>query len=763
MKKVININFQGRVIPIEESAYEILKNYTDSLRRYFANEEGRDEIINDIENRIAELFTEELKKNQTGCITDVNVEAIIKSIGRPEDFDGDIAEASSSEKTYSSSSTSSSTSSSGSQSAFEPRGSLYRNANDKVLGGVCGGLAHYLRIDPTIVRVLFALITFGGFGSGVLLYIILWIVLPAKGMQSDIRRRLYRNPDNKVIGGVAGGISAYFNIPVWVPRVIFALPLIIGLLNSVFRGIWGFWGFDSVPHMVFSGFGGTLTLIYIILWIVIPEANTASEKLEMRGEKVDLESIKNSVQEELQGVKGRAEKFGSEFSEKAKEWGKDFSEKSKEWGKEVNERSRAFSAEISPAASRAGNGFGHAIGVLFKAFFLFIAGVIVFALFVAMMAILFSGVGMFGLRNFILNGIGQNFLAISTLVLFMGVPIIAAVVWLIRRMSGMRSKNNYLGYIFGSLWLIGLFSVIFLSGLITREFKRQESIKEEVVITSPSSGKMAVDLKPVEGKYYGMFWFNDNDNDRAEIPALSEDENSMLLNTVRIKIARSKDSSYHAYLLKFARANTSPQAEANAEKISFPVTQKDSILYLPKGFAISKETKFRNQQVMVVIEVPEGRQIRIDNSTEFYSWFNVNTKFRGRGLNLDWDEDWWDNDNSWRTDVWYTMTASGLERTDKKSDQDVKDDWNSDDKKNDNNNGEYRYKKGDQDIKIDSIDIKLKSKDTTINIKLNTMLNNEDTEKESGEETVANEKPTRVSSYTGHMISVFNMLGIADK
>ena len=82
---------------------------------------------------------------------------------------------------------------------------------------------------------------------------------------------------------------------------------------------------------------------------------------------------------------------------------------------------------------------------------------------------------------------------------------------------------------------------------------------------------------------------------------------------------------------------------------------------------------------------------------------------------------------------------------------------------NDNNKGEYRYKKGDKDIKIDSIDIKLKSKDTTINIKLNTMLNIEDTEKESGEETVANEKPTRVSSYTGHMISVFNMLGIADK
>ena len=63
MKKVININFQGRVIPIEESAYEELKKYTDSLHRYFAREEGKEEIINDIENRIAELFIERLKNN----------------------------------------------------------------------------------------------------------------------------------------------------------------------------------------------------------------------------------------------------------------------------------------------------------------------------------------------------------------------------------------------------------------------------------------------------------------------------------------------------------------------------------------------------------------------------------------------------------------------------------------------------------------------------------------------------------------------------
>src|SRR4051812_37597136 len=90
MKKVININFQGRVIPIEETAYDIMKRYVESLRLFFANEEGRDEIINDIEGRIAELFGETLKKGGT-CITDGDVNTIINSMGRPEDFEDDEA------------------------------------------------------------------------------------------------------------------------------------------------------------------------------------------------------------------------------------------------------------------------------------------------------------------------------------------------------------------------------------------------------------------------------------------------------------------------------------------------------------------------------------------------------------------------------------------------------------------------------------------------------------------------------------------------
>jgi phage shock protein PspC (stress-responsive transcriptional regulator) len=484
MKKVININFQGRVIPIEESAYEELKNYTDSLRRYFAKEEGRDEIINDIENRIAELFTERLKKNTEGCITDKDINEIIASIGRPEDFDGEGDDSSTTGiKTGTFASSGSHTS-----GTTEPRGSLYRSDNDKILGGVCSGLASYLRIDPTIVRILFALITFGGFGSGVLLYIILWIVLPSKSLELQVRRRLYRNPDEKVIGGVCSGIASYFNIGVWIPRLIFTLPFFISILGNIFGNRWGV--FHDGPDVIFGSFGGTLFVTYIILWMVVPFATTASEKLEMRGEKVDLESIKNTIQEELQGVKGRSEKWGEEIKERATQW-----------GEEVKEGAKQFSAGAGPVARTAGNSFGHAIGVLFKAFFLFIAGVIVFALFIAFMAIIFSGIGVFPLKNFILDGFWQNAAAWGTLLLFLGVPIVASVIWLIRRISGVKSKNNYLGYIFGTLWIFGWVSVITLAGLVTRQFKRTGNIKEDVTITQPTNNKLLVDLGETYGRY----------------------------------------------------------------------------------------------------------------------------------------------------------------------------------------------------------------------------------------------------------------------
>ena len=478
MKKVININFQGRVIPIEESAYEILKQYIESLRQFFANEEGKEEIINDIEGRIGELFSEVLKKG-TPCITDEDVQTIINSIGRPEDFETEDAGHAQAETGTAKQSSSRYQQSPGS------RGRLYRDENDKLLGGVCAGLANYFRVDPSIVRILFAIITFGGFGTGFLIYVLLWIILPSKSLETQLRKRLYRNPDDKIVAGVASGIAAYFNMSVWIPRLIFALPLVLGVISSIFQNV--FFHFDPFPSIIFGSFGGSLFIIYIVLWAVIPQAQSATEKLEMRGEKVDLNTIKNTIQEDLGNLRSRAEKWGTEVKEN------------------FQEKGRTLATEVGPAAKRGGSRLGNAIGIIFKGFFLLIAGCIAFALLMAMIVLVMvmigfmaGGVSAFPLKGFIIAGAWQNFLAWSTLLLFLGVPIVAFITWIIRRLIRTKSRNPYIGYTFGRLWVIGLISAILLAASVSADYKTKAGIEEKVSLIQPSSGKLFIKALPQE-------------------------------------------------------------------------------------------------------------------------------------------------------------------------------------------------------------------------------------------------------------------------
>ncbi|MEP6513139.1 MAG: PspC domain-containing protein, partial [Parafilimonas sp.] len=366
MKKVININFQGRVIPIEETAYEILQHYTESLRSFFMNEEGRDEIINDIEGRIAELFSEVLKKGST-CIKDDDVNAVINSIGRPEDFEDDEAKV---QSQLSGESKKQSYSGAEQLEAYttSARRKLYRDENDKILGGVCSGLADYFSIDPTVVRILFVIF----FGVTFIPYLILWVAIPSTATQQigSARKRLMRDRDGKMIGGVCSGLSHYFNVNVWIPRVLFLIPF----LSFVFQ--WHNWGMFNFPHFINLSFSPGATLIYIILWLILPEAKTTSEKLEMKGEKVDLTSIKNTITEEMKGVQERVSKFGKEAATTAKEKG------------------TQFGNEVSCVARRSGRTLGDIILLLFKIFAYFILAVVLIAVVGALFGIGIALTGM---------------------------------------------------------------------------------------------------------------------------------------------------------------------------------------------------------------------------------------------------------------------------------------------------------------------------------------------------------------------------------
>lgn len=663
MKKIININFQGRVIPIEESAYEILKQYVDSLRVYFANEDGREEIINDIESRIAELFSERLKRG-AACITDEDMNAVINSIGRPQDFEaqGAGAESASSTQYQSQSQQQSYRSANTPPPGYDRigRGRLYRNADDKIIGGVCSGLANYLGIDPVIMRVIFVIL----FGALFWIYILLWIIVPSQSLQTNITKRLYRNPDEKVIAGVCGGLAAYFNIETWVPRLIFALPLVIGILSGTFHALWWNWDFGFAPRIITGSLSSTLTITYIILWIAVPYATTAAEKLEMRGERVDLNSIRDTVKEDLESFKAKAEKWGHEVKQTAQEFG----QRAGQFGKEAGTQARSFAAEAAPAARRASSGIGNVIGILFKAFFLFIAGIIALSLFGVLIGLLFGGMAVFPLKNFILEGATQNMLAWGTLILFLGVPLVGIITWLVRRIMSVRSKNHYLGYTFGGLWVVGWFCLIFLIASLGRNFKVRKPVEDKISLVQPASGKLYIDVANSNLEYYRGDWFGFQFDEG--LPISGRDLDTLMLNTVKVKLAKSKDSSFHIVRIRISQGNNSDDAVKHANNIRFDINQQESNILLPAGFPVSSADKFRNQQVLVVIEVPIGKRIELNSAIHKYSWFNVNINNR-RGWNID-DSDDSEQTYSWDSGKEYVMTPDGPRESSELDPQELK-------------------------------------------------------------------------------------------
>ncbi len=643
MKKIININLSGRVIPIEDSAYEKLQGYIESLRRHFVNEEGRDEIINDIESRIAELMNEKVRKGAT-CVTDADVDEIIGSMGRPEDFEAEemAAEPGTQSKQNQQTADTSYTGRAG-------RSRLYRDTGDKFIGGVCSGLANYLNLDPTIVRILFAIVTFGGFGMGILLYIILWIVLPPKDMEGFSGKRLYRNPDDRIIGGVAGGLAAYFNRKSSTIRLIFAAPLLLNVLFSVLNGILFAFHRHFFPNIVIGSFTATFTFAYVVLWIVLPEARSQYEKMEMRGEKVDVNTIRQNVKEGMQQTKERIKEWGTEVKESAQNLGN----KAKEF---ANTRGKAFAAEAGETARRTGRGLGHAIGVLFKVFFLFVAGSIAFGLFVGLIMLIFGGIAWWPVNNFLWTSNQQQAYAWVTLIFFLGVPLIGFIIWLIRRILRVRPGSGYLGWTFGGLWAIGWIAAILFAASIGKDLREYRYVDSDVSITQPQNGKMILTVLQPELEFNGSNWWINWDSNGWDIS-----DDTLKLSTIRVDVRKSEDNNYAVRIRRYSAGRTANDAMDRAKKIQYSVSFKDSVLDLGNGYAIDRDSKFRGQKIEIEISIPAGKKIRFDESLEEkLKPMNIRIgRLRNqwkRPVNIDID------DNAffpWRTGIDYIMGTDG--------------------------------------------------------------------------------------------------------
>ena len=189
MQRILQINIAGRVLPIEEDAYTILKEYVTTLERQFNGDDGR-EIIEDIENRIAELFSIRLQ-GSSPAIDRNDVQKVIDTLGTASDLHDGPAASSSQGSQQSGAGTGSQTFQG---SPYRRTGDrLYRDPYDKVIGGVCSGLAHYFDIDPVIIRLVMVVL-FLSAGIGFLAYIIAWMVIPVARSREELYNMNSVNP-----------------------------------------------------------------------------------------------------------------------------------------------------------------------------------------------------------------------------------------------------------------------------------------------------------------------------------------------------------------------------------------------------------------------------------------------------------------------------------------------------------------------------------------------------------------------------------------
>ncbi len=500
MKKTFTINISGIIFHIDEDAFEKLSIYLETIKSYFTNSEGRDEIMNDIESRIAELLQIKISGGKQ-VITIEDINEVINVMGEPEQI------------------------------------------------GAANGA------DPKI---------------------------PGAKNRPRPGKRFYRDPDNKVLGGVCGGIGAYFNIdPVWI-RVAFVVALFI---------------FGSGP------------LLYIILWMIIPEAVTTAEKLEMRGEPVNVSNIEKTIQEELSGLKERLKNI----KEDAKAaYSKNFRKHPRHT---AAEKTVDFFLRLGYILIRAVAVF---IGIVFimVGIFLIIGFISSFVKSNEVFWVSSIGISNFSFPLFLkifLGSSSQITLALIGLSLFIGIPLLMLVYNGIKMIFGYKSKKRFIGISSFTLWFAGLILCLIVGLSIASGLSHKSVITKNAIVKQPVNGVINIYIKKdniadsltgYESKLVIGQW-----------NLVSANGKSLRFGLPELKIVSSEDQKFQILAYYSAKGTDKNDADMHVKNIAYKFIQNDTAVILDPFYLLSENETWRDQNVKVVIKVPMWKSIYLSPET----------------------------------------------------------------------------------------------------------------------------------------------------
>ena len=480
MNKTINIHLAKMPFTLDEKAYYRLKKYLDQLNVLFEKTEGKEEILEDIEVRIAELFAEH-KQQKEEIITDEIVRAVIDTLGAPEEF-----------------------------------------------------------VDETEQE---------------------------KNAQPLRTRKLYRDTDDRFIGGVAGGMSHYFGIEsVWI-RLLFLL-------------------------LLFSSIGG-IVFIYILLWILIPEAVTTADKLKMRGEPVNVGNIKKKIKEELDQVSDTVK-------------GVDY----ENLGDKVKEKSKT----IFDLGLKGLNIMLKLIRVVVGVLLIFWSSMSIIALIISVfIGTIFTS---FIPHELLTQSTTYDIplpILITTIVLLAGIPF----VFLFSLGSRLLSyRKNIMGrstqLFLGGIWFVALLAIITLaiieseSKAITFETRNQQSWASQ-----PQDTLRLQRNNPIEAAETTTY-FND------ERIITKDGQQFRFGDRIRLNIVQNTNDSIQLVTIKSAKAWSQDKAQFRAENIEHEVDFYDGTFLIDQYWRTALENKSAGQKIKLRLKIPEGKYVWIDDEWAKY-------------------------------------------------------------------------------------------------------------------------------------------------
>jgi len=494
MNKTIIININGIVFHIEEDAYEILRSYMTDVKRHFADEEDSVEITTDIENRIAEMFSEILARENRPVVVTADVTTIISQMGTIEDFETEAEQK---------------TAYTDGQAAQNRK--LFRDPDDHLLGGVCAGIANYFDIEIVWIRLAFAIITFIG-GSG--------------------------------------------------------------------------------------------AIAYLVLWIIVPKAVTRADKMAMKGERLDLKGFVRNFEEEVKNVHHTLSNAGTHaqpFAYKVRDFVGDFFE-----------HFRYF-------LGGAGKVLLKIIGVfiLLVCFGFVISAVVALAFFTA------QGRDVFHLFPFSLINHGYSDIIAFSAFGVIVIPLLAIILSTLRVIFNSKVMGRSTGYTLLIIWIVALGLLGYHASKVAADFREEASFSQNIGIEVPSKNVYYLKLNEIKylskedsiqldinDKFKGRVILNDEDDD--------DNRHETRPQSVHIFIERS-DVAQPVLVESFrARGYSKKQALSNAMNTSYYFNQQDSVLSFDRALKVPFNALWRNQEVNLTLKIPQNATLVIDKNMERY-------------------------------------------------------------------------------------------------------------------------------------------------